>query len=250
MRVCGPPSNLPRMQIGSWQFSPGRWPTLTTLVLLAVLVSLGFWQLDRARQKRDMQAAYAADNAAPRVRIDASAESIDTGRYGFGVASGEYDSAHQFLLDNRTRDGAVGYEVLTPLRFPGSDTAVLVNRGWVPLTGDRSHVPELGVGESLRTVRGRIKPPSRAFTLGDEEARSGWPYRILAIDLERQSLELGYRLVPVILLLDADESDGYERNWRLFSFGPERNVGYAVQWFGLAVALLIIYLVVNIRRNR
>jgi len=56
--------------------------------------------------------------------------------------------------------------------------------------------------------------------------------------------------LPVILLLDSEQQDGYVRDWNTLPFGPERNVGYAVQWFGLAVALLIIYLVVNTRKAR
>ena len=60
--------------------------------------------------------------------------------------------------------------------------------------------------------------------------------------------ELGYALLPVVLLLDPDQDQGFARDWTPLQFGPERNVGYAVQWFGLAAALLVIYLVVNTRK--
>ena len=60
--------------------------------------------------------------------------------------------------------------------------------------------------------------------------------------------ELGYQLMPVMLLLEPEEPDGFVREWHPLTFGPERNVGYAVQWFGLALALAIIYLAVNLHR--
>jgi surfeit locus 1 family protein len=61
----------------------------------------------------------------------------------------------------------------------------------------------------------------------------------------------GEKLLPRIVLLDAVESDGFERNWsaryNFSDFGPDRHIGYAVQWFGLALGLLIIYLFVSLK---
>ena len=85
--------------------------------------------------------------------------------------------------------------------------------------------------------------------LGEQEPRQRWPYRIQRIHIPALSAELQRSLLPFVLLLDNEEPDGYLRDWQpLVGFGPERNVGYAVQWFGLAAALLIIYLTVNSRR--
>jgi surfeit locus 1 family protein len=125
-----------------------------------------------------------------------------------------------------------------------------VNRGWIPLGNSREELPQIPVDRDERTVTGRIKQPSpKGFTLGAEEIRRGWPYRIQHVDIDRLASELGYPLLPLELLLDASQPDGYVRQWHPFTvFGPERNVGYAVQWFGLAAALIIIYLAVNLRK--
>lgn len=236
------------MRIGGLDFTPGLWPTLVTTLLLGLLVSLGFWQLDRAQQKKDILEAYEAGPQSTVFELEATTEPVDTGRYRFATATGSYDNVHQFLLDNRTRNGYAGYEVLTPFLIRNSGVAVLVNRGWIPITGDRSDIPDLQIGEELRTISGRVSQPPQPFMLGDDEPRSGWPYRIQTVDPGILSEELGYRLLPLVLLLDSREQDGFDREWLLFSFGPERNTGYAVQWFGLALALLIIYLVVNTRK--
>ena len=88
--------------------------------------------------------------------------------------------------------------------------------------------------------------------LGEEEARQGWPYRIQHIEIPTLSQELQRKLLPFVVLLDAEEPDGYLRAWQpMAGFGPERNVGYAVQWFGLAAvwAGMTIFLLWRIRRR-
>jgi surfeit locus 1 family protein len=238
------------MRIGRVDFSPSRWPTLVTLLLFGFLLSLGFWQLDRAEQKREIISHYQGDKDDAVIRLDADMKSAGGLEYQRASSVGHYDSAHQLLLDNRTHAGQAGYQVLTPFILRNSETAVLVNRGWLPLGSSRDQLPDVAVGEAQRTVMGRLKtPPAEVFMLGEEEPRQGWPYRIQRIQFQALSEELQRSLLPFVLLLDKEEPDGYLRDWQpLVGFGPERNVGYAVQWFGLAAALLIIYLTVNSRR--
>jgi len=238
------------MRIGSVDFSPRRWPTLVTLVMFGFLLSLGFWQLDRAEQKRAIIKHYRDDKGGAVIRLDADMKSASGLEYQRASSIGRYESDHQLLLDNRTHEGQAGYQVLTPFRLRNSEVAVLVNRGWLPLGSNRDQLPDVDVDEMQRTVVGRIKTPSaEVFMLGEEEPRQRWPYRIQRIHLQALSEELRRTLLPFVLLLDNEEPDGYLRDWQpLVGFGPERNVGYAVQWFGLAAALLIIYFTVNSRR--
>jgi len=237
------------MRFGSIEFSPSRWPSLITLIMLGILMSLGFWQLDRAEQKQLLLAEFQGGGEGSPFRLDETIKSFDGLQYQFASAVGSYDAKRQILHDNRTHNGVAGYHILTPLHLAGSDRAVLVNRGWVPLGVSRDQLPDNPVSEVEREVIGRLKKATQEdFRLGDEELRQGWPYRIQHIDTDMLGDELGYRLMPVVLLLNPDESDGFYREWHPMTFGPERNLGYAVQWFGLALALAIIYLAVNIHR--
>jgi surfeit locus 1 family protein len=237
------------MRFGSVEFSPGRWPTVVTLVHLGFLMSLGFWQLDRAQQKREILSKYQIDRNQLIIRLDAGMKSVDGHEYQYASSEGRYDNAHQLFLDNRTHEGRAGYHVITPFLLRNSNAAVLVNRGWVPIGDSRDRLPDATVSEENRRVLGRLKtPPAKVFMLGEEEAQQGWPQRIQRIHIQALSEKLGRPLLPVVLLLDGEQADGYLRDWKPLGFGPERNVGYAVQWFGLAVALLIIYLAVNSRR--
>jgi surfeit locus 1 family protein len=237
------------MRFGKLDFNPGLWPSFITLIVFGILISLGFWQLDRAQQKRDLLASYEGDSRDTVVQLEPDLRSVTDLNYQFATALGYYDAEHQFLLDNRTYQGRAGYHVLTPLKLRESSVAVLVNRGWIPMGASRAELPDPGVSTQRRSVEGRLKQPSTGgLMLGEEQPRERWPYRIQRVDIEALSEELGYPLLPVILLLDGEQQDGYVRDWKPLRSGPERNVGYAVQWFGLAAALLIIYLVVNTRK--
>ncbi len=217
--------------------------------MLGILMSLGFWQLDRAEQKQTLLGEFRSGGEQAPFQLDESVDSFEGLQYQFATAAGAYDAERQFLHDNRTHNGVAGYDVLTPLRLVDTELAVLVNRGWIPLGLSRDQLPDLAVSNVEREVLGRIKrSSSQGFRLGEEELRQGWPYRIQHIDIDHLSDELGYSLLPVILLLGTEQADGFVREWHPLTFGPERNVGYAVQWFGLALALVIIYLAVNIHR--
>jgi len=237
------------MRIGGLEFRPGRWPSLVTLLLLGLLLSLGFWQLDRASEKRALLAEFAQGRDGTIIQIEADLHTFDNLQYQRAGVTGHYDTAHQFLRDNRTYNGKAGYHVLTPFMLRDSGTAILVNRGWIPIRRGREYLPDTPVGSESRNLTGLIKqPPGNAFMLGEEKVRQGWPYRIQQIQTEQLAQELGYPLLPVVLLLDKNQQDGFVRDWHPLVFGPERNVGYAVQWFGLALALLVIYIVVNTRK--
>lgn len=239
------------VRLGRYEFRPGLWPSLATGCLLLLLLSLGFWQLDRAEQKRALLAAYGDRPADAPVQITSDFVPDADWRYRRAAVVGRYLAEHQFLLDNRVYRGRVGYHVLTPVRLADSGYAVLVNRGWVPQGPTRADLPALPVpeAEELR-IEGLIDIPSdQVFVLGEGEDRDpGWPKVLQQIRFELHSEQLGIRLVPLVLLLDGDQPGGFVRDWHPVVIGPERHVGYAVQWFALAAVLAILYFWVNLQR--
>lgn len=241
------------MRIGRYQFSPGRIPTLATVVLLPVLIGLGFWQLDRAEQRRALEQAYESREERPTVDLNRErAPSADGPPYN-AVAQGRYDADRQLLLDNQTYRGETGYHVLTPVRLRGRDAAVLVDRGWVPAGDSRAELPEVSVPEHPVEVTGYLDdgPPTGIRLGGMAEGETGWPLRIQYLDFDALEERLGYPLVPSVLRLDPEAPHGYTRDWGPAfreGYGPERNQGYALQWFALALALAVIYVTVNTRR--
>ncbi len=242
------------MRLGSFDFSPGLIPTLAMLVAFPVLLSLGFWQLDRAEHREQVLRALDARGESPVLDLNAQSPDADDAWYRDALAHGRYDTARQFLLDNQTHQGEAGYHVLTPLRLNGRDAAVLVDRGWISAGGSRAELPSLPLTGDVREVRGHLdQGPTTGIRLGGmADGEQGWPLRLQYIEYEELEQRLGYELLPMVLRLDPEADDGYVRQWRpehALGYGPERNRGYAVQWFGLAATLLIIYFVVNLKRR-
>ncbi len=239
------------MRIGNFEFSPGLWPSVATLVLLPILCGLGFWQIERGAAKRDLLDAYARHSHAAPVAIDARAAFDSAWRYHHVRITGGYDLAHQFLLDNQMQDGAPGYHVFTPLLLSNAAQTILVNRGWLALGDSRRQLPALPGPAGEVTVTGVLAPaPGHGVELGaDIESDMRWPRVVLAIDLPRLQRDIAPRLAPQVLLLDAAEPAGFVRKWRIVEDGPERNYGYAFQWFMMAAVLLFIYIRLNTRRR-
>jgi surfeit locus 1 family protein len=232
------------VRIGAYELRVAPLPAVAALLMLALLVSAGFWQLRRAEVKRTIvvEQAYRGDKESlvlePGMAASATLERL---RHRRASVTGHYRSDFQYLLDNRIHKQVAGYHVLTPFRLQGGDAYLLVNRGWLPVGPDRGRLPDVIVGEQALLEKGTIAaPPASGLTLGasgyDDE---GWPRVVQNVDLTRIQEQLGAPLLPFVLRLSPGSEHGYVREWRVHTgLTPERHVGYAVQWFALAAALV------------
>jgi surfeit locus 1 family protein len=157
------------------------------------------------------------------------------------------------LIDNMVNTGRAGYFVITPFALTGGGR-VLVNRGWVPLGASRADRPAIAVAGDTRRVHGRADNlPSPGIQLGTKD-RLAPPYPVVAAfpthaELAQLLGESSWTKATDLVLLDPVEPDGYVRSWAPPGFPPMRHIGYAVQWFALALTLLVIYVVTNLRRD-
>jgi surfeit locus 1 family protein len=239
------------IQVGNRTFEPRLFTTLLAIGLIALLVSLGRWQLHRADEKRALFDSFAAAGVAPQP-IELQSPALP--RYSRVLAVGNYDETRQILIDNMVEGTRAGYFVVTPFALQGGGW-VLVNRGWVPLGNSRADRPAIPVGGNVRTVRGRTDHmPSPGIHMG-VPAPLAPPYPVVAAYPTRGEVaqllkESNWASATDLILLDPGEPDGYVRNWAPPGFPPVRHIGYAVQWFGLALALGVIYVVTNFRRTK
>jgi surfeit locus 1 family protein len=233
---------------GSRIFAPSVFTTLLTIVLIALLISLGMWQLRRAGEKRLLFDAFAAGTDAT-LPIDLGTPPVR--RYQHVEAVGHYDETRQILIDNMVNGSSAGYFVITPFALTGGGWA-LVNRGWVPLGASRAERPAVAVGGGTRRLRGRAdNMPRPGIQMGDRVELAP-PYPVVAnfpthAELARLLHESSWTAAADLLLLDPGEPDGYVRNWSAPGIPPMRHIAYAVQWFALAATLLVIYIVTNLR---
>ncbi|GAA3393504.1 SURF1 family cytochrome oxidase biogenesis protein [Cryptosporangium minutisporangium] len=142
---------------------------LLCVVAAVVCVRLAHWQLDRLDQKRTINAAITAARSAPPVPADQALSTAsdpgDRREYARVEASGQYDTAGEVLVRNRTQDNTLGYYVLTPLRT--TDGPVLwVVRGWVAATsGGATQLPTYSAAPGgTVSVVGRVREPESGST--------------------------------------------------------------------------------------
>ncbi len=165
--------------------------------------------------------------------------------------SGRFDAAHQFLLDNRSHAGRPGYEVLTPfVRDVGG--RVLVNRGWLPFSGYRDRLPDVSLPENASlTISGYVDElPASGLASGRAAPERGasWPKLTSFPSHAELETSLGQKISRRMLLLDADAPAGYVREWKPPGLAPTRHFSYAIQWWGFAAVLLVIYFGLNFRK--
>lgn len=221
-------------------------PPLAGIVLVALFATLGFWQLDRAEEKRQISSAFDAEGGYAALTADAEYE-----MYQRISAYGRYLDDRQFLLENIVQDGQVGYYVITPFEYAADKPLLIVNRGWIPKDREGSDTPVIDVPDADRTIRGRVGQlprvgirPGPAF---DDAAE--WPRRAVWPELDELAAELGRQVRPFVLLADPVSSPGFVRRWQPQQIGPMRHVGYAVQWFALALAVIVTGIVLVRRKG-
>ncbi|HKK56602.1 SURF1 family protein [Marinobacter sp.] len=218
---------------------------LFTGLFLPLLLVLGFWQLDRAEEKQAMLEQWQKHSDS----LDWSVQTKTGLEAGQPVTvSGQYGE-RTWLLDNRTRDGAAGYEVLTLFR-PVQGRPLVVNRGWVLAPRRRDELPAITTPREVVVVSGRLSEyPEPPVLMAKPTAETGWPRRVQALKAE-QVEALGLSVPAFVLRLDGrDQPGAYRADWAPDYMGPQTHYGYATQWFSLALALVILTAVASYRKT-
>lgn len=226
------------------------WAALA-LIVAGGFASLGFWQAGRADEKTRMLAAReAAQATGPALLADAL--SADSPSLPMRV-EGEVviRPAPLLLLDNQQRDGRVGLRAYVPADA-GRGGVVLMELGWLPLAADRT-LPAVEVPAGRRRIQGLLLPwPGQGLRLADNPWPEGADTILLAF-LERDDIaaHLDVQVWNGILQPDPADPLGYAREPGLLPdpMPPERHRGYAVQWWGLSLTVIITYLLLALRRK-
>lgn len=237
------------MKVGKYQFKPRLWAIIVTLLILPLFLRLGFWQLDRADEKRMIQQRQQEMIKKGYININNEASFQNVFEYQQAEVTGRYLNDRVIFLDNKPYNGVQGYHVLTPFKISNKNEYILVNRGWVPMPAHREDLPEIKTSDKPQKIKGMIKFPSSPFKLGEAiNENNQWPWRIQWLEISSVEKQLGVKLLPFILLQDSETSNKFIRDWKIVVSPPEKNLSYAVQWFAMALALLVIFIVVNTKK--
>lgn len=223
---------------------------ILALLLVPVLIGLGRWQLQRAAEKESILSRYAQRQTQMPVSF-ADINQSDDLDYLPVTLVGRYDPDRYFLLDNKIQGGQVGYDVLTPF-YTEAGTWVIVNRGWVKAPLRRSELPKVNpLPEQTLELHAEIYvPPGEGYQLsGLETGQSLWPKIVTVFDSEFMATQLKTPLFPYQLRLRADDPGALLTDWPTINVSPAKHRAYAVQWFAMALALVIWLLVASVRKR-
>jgi surfeit locus 1 family protein len=245
----------------------GRWLWATLAVALGVLllVWLGFWQLQRLDQRRAANAFLLERLQEPPLLVDGGTINPDTADLRRAVVRGTYDYTQEIVLRNRTYNELPGVHVLVPLRVNEGDTAVLVDRGWIPyelavagqraaFDGPSEEIELHGIVRRSQAYRGGLSPADPP--LGPDRLRLDAWFRV---DIPRIQQQIPYRLLPIYLEEEATST----QNAAVGPASPRRfprpapdielsegpHLVYAIQWFSFAAILLGGYTLLYRRGN-
>ena len=240
--------------------------TFATIIVMALCIKAGMWQYNKAHAKlalqmqlntRLRQPAEALTDALIAAKI-AAAEDFRYQRVKF---TGVYDTHYQVLLDNQVENTVAGYHVLTPMQVQGSKRYVLVNRGWVAGVPDQIGVnrklPTIDTPQGQQIIEGDIAiPATKFFSLEAPSAIDEKWAPILQnqvwqhLDMQRYAKSVPFGVQAFVVRLDAkSEAGGFVRNWPPPGENVNMHLGYAYQWFGFALTLLVIYIVLNLKKK-
>ena len=214
------------------------------------LIYLGFWQLDRAEEKRFLEAQY--NNK----EVSVFSPDTDYENSQRLVLKGHYLNEFNFLLDNQVVNGRVGYDVITPFWVEQWSMVFMVNRGWVLAEAVRSELP-LVADALAKEVQVRVHKANKApFLLSSKQfSNTGWPKVVQYFSaefIESQLTEVMGVVVDDNMVLEVypligrlEMGDVLVPHWSMPTYGIEKHIAYAFQWFLMAFVLffLIVYLV-------
>ena len=227
--------------------------TLVTFVCVVIMFALGNWQLQRAEQKTArllaMQSSAKADQVDIQQVLGGNISEMSDMPVSF---IGTAQASHYFLLDNKIHKGRVGYQVLVPLQT--NSGTVIANFGWVAATNSRDILPNIQIDGKQTQYAGVISLPRnnamvKETALVDDE----WPKVLQQTDLKVIQQHYKQDILPFVVLLNAQDNSTFIRNWQPVVMPPEKHMAYAVQWFLLGVAALVIFIIAQrnkLKRNK
>jgi cytochrome oxidase assembly protein ShyY1 len=227
-----------------------RWllSHVLVVVLVVVMINLGLWQLRRLDEKRDRNdliESRMGEPAAPVDEIVDPAAGYDVGdevRFREATATGTYAVGDEVLVRNRSYDGAPGSWVLTPLVLDGGE-AVVVNRGWVPVTGEQALPAEAAAPDGEVAVEGLLEETQERGRFGPTDPAGDELEVLSRVDLARLQEQVEADLYPVWLQLEEQDPAAGDMPTPVqppdLSEGP--HLSYAFQWFTFSAIALIGY---------
>lgn len=224
--------------------------TVLALILISLFISLGVWQLERAAEKKKLIKNYhKQSNEAPLPGYQLLLNASQDWRFYRVTLEGRFDHQYTLLLDNKTFQGKIGYEVYTLFHAKDLPFPVLVDRGFVPIGTTRKKLPLIPhiIGQISITGMLNLPPRYQAFSQMAESPFT-WPLRVQYLNIQELTELLHLpKIFPYVLQLDPKNPVAFPLEWQIIIMPPEKHYAYALQWFAIAFTLLVLWVALNWR---
>jgi len=234
------------ISFGAYEFRPRRWTSVAAVAGILLTLALGQWQVGRAAYKQSLQQRFDTQTSEPALRIGGQPVEREGILFRRVEVRGEFVPQHTVFVDNRIYKHQPGLHVATPLRIAGSQSHVLVNRGWVAGNRDRS-LPQVNTPAGEQLVQGVAVAYSERYLELSTEVAEGRIRQNLVLERYRQ--ETGLELQPFVIQQDNAADDGLLRVWSRPDLGRNTHLAYAFQWYAMSLAIFIYYLVTHVKRR-
>lgn len=228
--------------------------TLAFLVTFSVLIRLGFWQLDRADQKKEINQDYKLRQSKDVVNLNIhnGIDNPDSVLWRKVSLKGSFYKEKNLIIDNQIYRSKAGFNILTPFKIEGTGKTILVNRGWHINLINREQVPLINDVTEVKDIFGyaiKITVPGIDLGGGNIEIINSSLARFQKINLDEINDFYQADFLPYMIYLNPLLDNEYISNFKLPVPDSEKNYGYAFQWFAFAFTLLIIFIRIGITRN-
>lgn len=223
---------------------------MAAAIAVAIGLSLGQWQTNRAAQKLAIEAQLQARQAAPAIQLGAVPVDPAELEYRRVLVKGEFLRDWPIYLDNRPHNGVAGFYLVMPFKIAASNLHVLVARGWIPRNpADRAKLPPLFTPTGTIEIEGTARQSiGHVMQLGTVDAPR--PHAIVQnLDIAGFAAAGKLDMQTIFLEQVSDTQDGLVRDWPRPSSGVDKHRGYAFQWYALAAMAFIFFVVTGIRRG-
>lgn len=244
-----------KLMFHQYKWVPGLISSLVTLLLLPLFVYLGYWQLDRMHQKQILEQAIeqSADSFLQSEDVDLKLIEHHFAQFQYQMVSltGTFLTHNPILLDNQILDKQAGYRVLVPFLLANHPYLILIDRGWIPQTENRNTLPMISTRTQKITLTGHLIQIKPGLILQKDiiSKTPSWPIRVQSIDYQALSAALNRPLLQFVVQLSRGQPDSFKILPLNISMSSNRHLGYAIQWFTIAFAVLVYYGVINIKRR-
>jgi surfeit locus 1 family protein len=235
------------IEVGLYRFQLRTIPVLVTLVAFAILARLGFWQLERGWHKEERLQQIAHFKQFDQMTFVSLLKVVEqTDPTGVDVTvSGQFANPYSWLLDNKVVNGQAGYDALLAFKPKDGDKWLLVNMGW--LKGDyanRNVLPEFAIPNGEVTLTAYVKAKDlAAFALSNESTNhQQWPLRTQQVNIDTIEKQSGLSFYPFMLIASDTKQYGFTHHYQPVVMPPEKHQAYALQWFLLALAVVIVFI--------